>query len=153
MYVRSGVLSALPSKQLTLCGREIKKKNNDKSTTMAFQLLEVCKKVIEAGLTQFPGAWINFMENVSRCCFILPFFRPRTVSPIALMPVRSPGRRGCRLRKFFCEIFSPISAKDTVALKDQADYANVCLSNFWIKGIPNSCRDCFCFSTNAFFAS
>ena len=50
----------------------------------------------------------------------LPLFRPQTVFP---NPVRSPGgrgppgwtwcpgRRGCRLRAFFCEIFIPIGAQ------------------------------------------
>ena len=56
--------------------------------------LMVTTSDLSFGLNQFPGAWIDFMENVSRCCLILPFFRPRTVFPIVLMPVRSPGGRG-----------------------------------------------------------
>ena len=97
------------SEQLPLSGREIQTKDNYKSTTRASQLLEVRKKnqdggqvlmsttsdlVFEAGLNQFPGAWIDFFENVSRCCLISPLCRPRTASPIVLMPVRSPGGRG-----------------------------------------------------------
>ena len=60
--------------------------------------------------------------DLSRCCFILPLFRPRIVFPFVLMPVRSPGgggppgwtwcpgRRGCRLGSFFCKVLSPTSA-------------------------------------------
>ena len=84
--------------QLPLSEREIQKKDNYKSTAVASQLLKICQQydmtAVEIVLNQFPGGWIDFFENVSRCCLILPLFTPRTVFPFVLMPVPSPGGRG-----------------------------------------------------------
>ena len=96
MRVRSGVLSTAPvtfRAVATVWTRNPEKKDNYKSTTRASQLLEGCSKKcqdggqafwvllttsdlsFEARLNQFPGAWIDFIENVSRCCLILTLFQ------------------------------------------------------------------------------
>ena len=109
--------------------------------------------------------------NTSQCCRSHLVW-PLVVLPAVLMPsfpIRRPpvcappgcwrplrrGRWGWEFA-FFFEVLGPIlglATHDTLAVKDRVGHFSASFHFLVINGIPKSCRDCFCTSTNAVFVS
>ena len=139
--VRSGVLNFRRVQGSCHCLDAKSRKKTATNQQLRLQLLGVCKKIktavrlsgwwwqlptcrLKLGLTTFLVLGSTSLRTRVDVVSLYHFFRPLAVFPIVVMPVRSPwrrtppgwtwwpaGRRGWRLRTFFCEIFSPISAQ------------------------------------------
>ena len=128
-------------------------------TTSDCSFLKPCPQFPET--TSF-WTWVDVVVHhcsghLSSCQLLMPFLqvgKPRMWAPPGCWRPMGRGRWGWRFT-FFCAVLSPISASHSwyPCSEGSSWLCKRCLSLFVIIWIPNSCRVCFCISTNAFFAS